>query len=64
MSYHILNRGTRREAICRKLGDYDAFVEAVIDAQPQLPFDTGLTPWSGHVTMDRVSDDGSNFQVG
>ena len=32
MWYHALNRGNRREAVFHKPGDYDAFVEAMIDA--------------------------------
>ncbi len=32
MLYDALNRGNRREAVFHKPGDYDAFVEAMIDA--------------------------------
>jgi hypothetical protein len=32
MWYHVLNRGNRREAVFHKPGDFDAFVEAIIDA--------------------------------
>jgi len=39
MWYHVLNRGNRREAVFHKPGDYDAFVEAVIDARARLPRD-------------------------
>jgi putative transposase len=34
-----LNRGNRREAVFHKPGDYDAFVEAIIDARARLPVD-------------------------
>lgn len=37
--YHALNRGNRREAILYEPGDYDAFVEAMIDARARLPVD-------------------------
>src|SRR5262245_31308295 len=33
MSYHTLNRGSRREALLHKPGEYDAFVEARTDAR-------------------------------
>jgi putative transposase len=36
MWYHVLNR---REAVFHKPGDYDAFVEATIDARARLPVD-------------------------
>jgi putative transposase len=39
MWYHVLNRGNRREAVFHKPGDYDAFVEALIDARARLPLD-------------------------
>ena len=39
MWYHALNRGNRREAVFHKPGDYDAFVEAMIDACARLPLD-------------------------
>src|SRR5262245_48620643 len=35
--YHALNRGKRREAVFHKPGDYDALVEAMIDARARLP---------------------------
>ena len=37
--YHVLNRGNRREAVFHKPGDYDSFVEAIIDARARLPLD-------------------------
>ena len=39
MWYHALNRGNRREAVFHKPDDYDAFVEAMIDARARLPID-------------------------
>ena len=39
MWYHALNRGNRREAVFHKPGDYDAFVEAMIDARARVPLD-------------------------
>jgi putative transposase len=39
MWYHALNRGNRREAVFHKPGDYDAFVEAMIDARARLAVD-------------------------
>ena len=39
MWYHALNRGNRREAVFHKPGDYDAFVEAMIDARARVPVD-------------------------
>jgi hypothetical protein len=39
MWYHVLNRGNRGEAVFHKSGDYDAFVEAIIDARARLPMD-------------------------
>ena len=39
MWYHVLNRGNRREDVFHKPGDYDAFVEAIIDASARLPVD-------------------------
>jgi putative transposase len=39
MWYHALNRGNRREAVFDKPGDYDAFVEAMVDARARLPVD-------------------------
>ena len=39
MWYHALNRGNRREAVFHKSGDYDAFVEAMIDARVRVPLD-------------------------
>ncbi len=39
MWYHALNRGNHREAVFHKPGDYDAFVEAMIDARTRLPLD-------------------------
>ncbi len=37
MWYHALNRGNRREAVFHKPCDYDAFVEAMVDALARLP---------------------------
>src|ERR1039457_5970532 len=37
MWYHALNRGNRRAAVFHKPGDYDAFVEAMIDARARVP---------------------------
>ena len=37
--YHVLNRGNRREPVFHKPGDYDAFVEAILDARARLPLD-------------------------
>ena len=39
MWYHALNRGNRREAVFHKPGDYDAFVQAMIDARARVPLD-------------------------
>jgi REP element-mobilizing transposase RayT len=39
MWYHALNRGNRREAVFHKPGDYDAFVETMIDARVRVPLD-------------------------
>ena len=39
MWYHVLNRGNRREAVFHKPDDYDAFVEAIIDARARLSVD-------------------------
>ena len=39
MIYHALNRRNRREAVFHKPGDYDAFVEAIVDARRRLPVD-------------------------
>src|SRR3984957_12514479 len=39
MWYHVLNRGNRREAVFHEPGDYDAFVEAIIDARARLGVD-------------------------
>jgi len=36
---HALNRGNRRAAVFHKPGDYDACVEAIIDARARLPVD-------------------------
>jgi putative transposase len=44
MSYHALNRGNRREAVFRKPSDYDAFVEAMIDARARLGLASCLRP--------------------
>jgi putative transposase len=35
--YHALNRGNRREAVFHKRADYEAFVNAMSDAQTRLP---------------------------
>jgi putative transposase len=37
MWYRVLKRGNRREAVLYKPGDYDAFVEVIIDARAQPP---------------------------
>jgi REP element-mobilizing transposase RayT len=37
MWYHVLKRGNRPEAVLYKSGDYDAFVEVIIDARARLP---------------------------
>jgi putative transposase len=37
MWYHVRCRGKRREAVFQKPGDYDAFVEAIVDARGRLP---------------------------
>jgi putative transposase len=37
--YYALNRGNRRQAVFHKLGDYDAFVEAMVDARARVPVD-------------------------
>jgi putative transposase len=37
--YHALNRGNRREAVFQQPADYDAFVQAMIDAREKLPLD-------------------------
>ena len=39
MWYHALSRSNRREAVFHMPGDYDAFVEAMIDARARLPVD-------------------------
>ena len=39
MWYHALNRGNRRETVFHKPGDYDAFVDAMIDACARVPVD-------------------------
>jgi putative transposase len=39
MWYHALNRGNRREVVFHKPGDYDAFVEVMIDARARVPVD-------------------------
>ncbi len=39
MWYHALNRGNRREAVFHKPGDYDAFIEAMIDARAYMRVD-------------------------
>jgi putative transposase len=39
MWYHALNRGNRCEAVYHIPGDYEAFIEAVIDARARLPVD-------------------------
>jgi REP-associated tyrosine transposase len=37
--YHALNRGNGRAEVFHKAGDYEAFVEAMIDARARLPID-------------------------
>ena len=39
MWYHALNRGNGRGAVFHKPGDYDAFVDAMIDACTRVPLD-------------------------
>jgi putative transposase len=39
MWYHVLNRGNHSAAVFHKPSDYDAFVEALIDARARLPLD-------------------------
>ncbi|MHC5539709.1 transposase [Singulisphaera rosea] len=39
MWYHALNRGNRRAAVFHKPADFDAFVEAIVDARQRLPVD-------------------------
>ena len=36
---HVLNRGNRGEVVFHKPADYDAFVNAMADAQTRLPVD-------------------------
>jgi REP-associated tyrosine transposase len=60
MWYHVLNRGNRPEAGFRKPGDYDAFVEAIIDARVRLSVDVlgyCLMPNHFHLLM-RLQADG------
>ena len=59
MWYHALNRGNRREAVFHKPGDYDAFVEAIIDARARLPVDVlgyCLMPNHFHLLMRPQAD--------
>ena len=52
MWYPVLNRSNRREAVFHKPGDYDALVEAIIDARARLPLNTlgcPLTPNRFHL---------------
>ena len=59
MWYHVLNRGNRPEAVFHKPGDYDAFVEAIIDARAQLPVDVlgyFLMPDHVHLLMRPQAD--------
>jgi putative transposase len=37
--YHALNRGNRREDVFHKAADYDAFVQAIVDAHARLSVD-------------------------
>ena len=37
--YHALNRGNRQEAVFHKPADYDAFVDAIVDAKRHIPLD-------------------------
>ena len=37
--YHALNRGNRRAAVFHKPADYDAFIEAIVEARRHLPVD-------------------------
>ena len=39
MWYHVLNRRNRREPVFHQPGDYDAFVEAMIDAGTRVRVD-------------------------
>ena len=57
--YHVLNRGNRREAVFHESGDYDAFVEAIIDARTRLPLDIlgyCLMPNHFHLVIRPQSD--------
>ena len=57
--YHMLNRGNRREAVFHKPGDYDGFVEAIIDARARLAVDVlgyCLMPNHFHLLMRPQAD--------
>ena len=69
---HALNRGNRREAVFHKAGDYDAFVEAMVDsragcrsicrilsdAQPLSPLVENRAGWRPR-SLDAVATDGA-----
>lgn len=59
MWYYALNRGNQRAAVFHKPGDYDAFVEAMIDARNKVPVDVlgfCLMPNHFHVVVRTHAD--------
>src|SRR5262245_39966713 len=57
--YHALNRGNQRAAVFHKPGDYDAFVEAIIDARNKVLVDVlgfCLMPNHFHVVLRPHAD--------
>jgi REP-associated tyrosine transposase len=57
--YHALNRGNRRETVFHKPADYDAFVQAMVDARTRLPIDLlgyCLMPNHFHLVVRPVAD--------
>jgi putative transposase len=57
--YHALNRGNRRETVFHQPADYDAFVQAMIDARERLPLDIlgyCLMPNHFHLVLRPRSD--------
>jgi putative transposase len=59
MIYHTLNRGNRRETVFHKPADYDAFVEAMIDARRRIPVDLFgycLMPNHFHIVLRTHAD--------
>ncbi len=57
--YHALNRGNRRAAVFHKPADYDAFVEAIVDARQRLPVDIFgycLMPNHFHLVLRPLAD--------